>query len=240
MGQVSSIFQYGTVDSTNTVALSLARGGAPSGTLVTATAQTAGRGREGRVFHSAPGGIYTTLIVRPKGAPEDWMLLTSCAGLAVCDAIESCCGAKTLIKWPNDVRIGTKKVCGILVEGFFEQEPVILSGTGVNVAQEAFPEHLRDVATSLRLEGYDVTIDEFLGHFVTALGKWMLSPVDRRETVEQLRRRSCVLGKEVTLIFPTGREEARAVDIDEQTGGLVVEQGGTRRVLTSGEVSLRF
>ena len=186
MGQVSSIFQYGTVDSTNTVALSLARGGAPSGTLVTATAQTAGRGREGRVFHSAPGGIYTTLIVRPKGTPEDWMLLTSCAGLAVCDAIESCCGAKTLIKWPNDVRIGTKKVCGILVEGFFEQEPVILSGTGVNVAQEAFPEHLRDVATSLRLEGYDVTIDEFLGHFVTALGKWMLSPVDRRETVEQL------------------------------------------------------
>ena len=66
MGQVSSIFQYGTVDSTNTVALSLARGGAPSGTLVTATAQTAGRGREGRVFHSAPR-IYTTLIVRPTG-----------------------------------------------------------------------------------------------------------------------------------------------------------------------------
>ena len=76
MGQVNSIFQYGTVDSTNTVALSLARGGAPSGTLVTATAQTAGRGREGRVFHSAPGGIYTTLIVRPKGTPEDWMPVT--------------------------------------------------------------------------------------------------------------------------------------------------------------------
>ena len=109
MGQVSSIFQYGTVDSTNTVALSLGARGAPSGTLVTATAQTAGRGREGRVFHSAPGGIYTTLIVRPTGAPEEWMLLTSCAGLAVCDAIESCCGAKTLIKWPNDVRISTKK-----------------------------------------------------------------------------------------------------------------------------------
>ena len=70
MGQVSSIFQYGTVDSTNTVALSLARGGAPSGTLVTATAQTAGRGREGRVFHSAPGGIYTTLIVRPTGGVD--------------------------------------------------------------------------------------------------------------------------------------------------------------------------
>ena len=79
MGQVSSIFQYGTVDSTNTEALSLARGGAPSGTLVTATAQTAGRGREGRVFHSAPAGIYTTQIVRPKGTTEDCMLLTSCA-----------------------------------------------------------------------------------------------------------------------------------------------------------------
>ena len=131
-------------------------------------------------------------------------------------------------------------MCGILVEGFFDQEPIILSGTGVNVEQEFFPEHLKDVATSLRLEGYDVTINEFLSHFTVALGKWMLSPLDRHETVEQLRRRSCVLGKEVTLIFPTGQEEARAVDIDEQTGGLVVEQGGVRRVLTSGEVSLRF
>lgn len=128
MGQVNSIFQYGTVDSTNTVALSLARGGAPSGTLVTATAQTAGRGREGRSFHSAPAG-FTQPVVRPKGTPGGLDAADLLCGLAVCDAIESCCGAKPLIKWPNDVRIGTKKVCGILVEGFFEQEPVILSGT---------------------------------------------------------------------------------------------------------------
>lgn len=72
----------------------------------------------------------------------------------------------------------------------------------------------------MRLEGYDVTIDEFLGHFVTALGKWMLSPVDRRETVEQLRRRSCVLGKEVTLIFPTGREEAAPWTLTSRREGL--------------------
>ena len=240
MAKVNSVIHYGRLDSTNTTALALARSGAPSGTLVVAREQTAGRGREGRSFHSAPGGLYCTLLIRPTGTPEEWMLLTSCAGLAVCEAVERCCGAKPVIKWPNDVRIGTKKLSGILVEGRFEQSPVLISGMGVNVGQAFFPEPLQDVVTSLKLEGYDVTVETFLKHFIPALGKWMLSPVDRHKLVEGLRARSCVLGKEVTLLTPNGKEHARALDIDEQTGGLVVEQNGVRRVLTSGEISLRF
>ncbi len=236
---IKSVFRYGQLSSTNDEALRLANSGAPHGTIVTAVRQTAGRGRQGRSFFSEEGGSYVTLLLRPQGEPANWLLTTSLAGLAVCDAAAACCGADCRIKWPNDVQLNGKKFCGILTQGFFEGAAILLVGIGCNVAQKTFPPELAEIATSLAIEGYSVSVEQFLNALIRALDHWVGSPPAREQVISDLAKRSSVLGKEILLITPQGKQEALAVGLDPATGGLIVQQGGVRRIITSGEISLR-
>lgn len=146
-----------TIGSTQDLARELAEKGAPEGTLVIAEQQTAGRGRQGRVFHSPAGrGVWMTLLLRPQQPLQYTSQLTLLAAVAICRALRDVSGLDIGIKWPNDLLIGNRKVCGILVESAAEDGHVryALGGFGidVNVALEDLPEEVRPLATSLRIE----------------------------------------------------------------------------------------
>jgi BirA family biotin operon repressor/biotin-[acetyl-CoA-carboxylase] ligase len=138
-----------TIGSTMTEASRLAAEGAPSGTVVGADEQTAGRGRHGRSWHSEPGsGLYVSVILRHNFTPLTLPLVTLALGLAVRDAILTANGTLCDLRWPNDVLIGSRKCAGILAQ---LEGSAIIAGIGMNVNHSEFPVELGETATSLRL-----------------------------------------------------------------------------------------
>jgi BirA family biotin operon repressor/biotin-[acetyl-CoA-carboxylase] ligase len=142
---------YEVVGSTNDVAFDLAARGAPEGTVALAEEQTAGRGRQGRAWHSPPRvGITMSCILRPPLQPSELWVVTACASVAVCRAVAGQTGLRPAVKKPNDVLVEGRKVCGILTEA--RRETVVLGiGISVNHEWKDFPEELHEVAASLRI-----------------------------------------------------------------------------------------
>lgn len=140
------------VDSTNNKARELADQGAPEGTLVIAVEQSAGKGRRGRSWVSTGGaGVWMSLLLRPDFMPGCASMLTLVAAMAVEEGIRKVTGLESQIKWPNDVILEEKKVCGILTEMSTEMESIhyVVIGIGINVGLQEFPPQIRDMATSL-------------------------------------------------------------------------------------------
>lgn len=214
-------------DSTNARARELAVGGAPHGTVVTASEQTAGRGRQGRTWSAPPGrALLCSLIVR-----EPPRLLPLLSGVAAAEVVEGVAGVHAMIKWPNDVLVEGLKVCGILVEGR-PREGWSVVGIGLNVAVsvDELPAELRGRAGTLGL-GADA-IEPTLARLLAALERWLAaSPED---VLEAVRARDALLDREVRWAGGSGR--AAGIDGD---GRLVVVTGGGERVaLDAGEVHL--
>jgi BirA family transcriptional regulator, biotin operon repressor / biotin---[acetyl-CoA-carboxylase] ligase len=209
-------------DSTNERARALAAAGAPHGTLVTAGEQTAGRGRQGRSW-AAPAGsaVLMSLIVRDVSET-----LPLAAAVAVCEALP----VDAEIKWPNDVWIDGRKVAGILVEGR-PQEGWAVLGIGMNVSTEELPAELH--ATSLRLAGCDLSVEEALAALLAALERWLAAPA--AEVLAAWRSRDALLGRPVR--WANGNKEGTAAGVDE-SGALIVDTAGGRVTLDAGEVHL--
>jgi BirA family biotin operon repressor/biotin-[acetyl-CoA-carboxylase] ligase len=132
------------------VAAERAAAGAAAGTVIAAEEQTQGQGRLGRVWHSPRGtGLYFTQILRPAISQRQIPLVTLALGLGVADALQLFAGVACDLRWPNDVLVRDRKLCGILAQW---QHGVVLAGVGLNVNQADFPEELRPIATSLKLE----------------------------------------------------------------------------------------
>jgi BirA family transcriptional regulator, biotin operon repressor / biotin---[acetyl-CoA-carboxylase] ligase len=149
------VFHFFKTDSTNRVAMELGYAGEPEGTVVLAEAQTAGRGRSGRSWHSERGtGLYFTILLRPRLAPAQAPLLTMLAGVSAHTAITAQTGLVPELKWPNDLLLNGKKLGGILTEMHAEPSQVrfVIVGIGINVNQEKFPGELSSMATSIRKE----------------------------------------------------------------------------------------
>lgn len=210
------------LDSTNVRARSLAERGAPGGTLVTAAEQSAGRGRQGRTW-SAPAGraLLCSLVLR--NPPR---LLPLAAGLAVAEVV----GEGSMVKWPNDVLLGGRKVAGILVEGRPGDGWAVL-GIGINVAMRAsdFPAELRERAGGL--ERSPEEIEPTLTQLLARLSGWLSAPSE--VVLAALRSRDALLGRHVR--WAGG--EGRASGVDDQ-GRLLVSANGGRLALQSGEVHL--
>jgi BirA family biotin operon repressor/biotin-[acetyl-CoA-carboxylase] ligase len=223
-------------DSTNDRARELALAGAPSGTVVTATEQTAGRGRQGRRW-SAPAGaaLLCSAILRPL--EERHALLPLAAPLAVCDAAESLAPVECLVKWPNDVWLDERKLAGVLIEARFPDWAVIGVGLNLAIADDEFPDDLRWPATSL---GHGVGVDQALAALRESLGRWVVAEPDH--VASAFASRDALRGREVYWDEggdAGGRMAGRAAGIDER-GNLVVElDSGERVTLGSGEVSVR-
>jgi len=149
------IYHFFKTDSTNAVAMRLGEQGEPHGTLVLAEEQTAGRGRFGHTWHSEKtAGIYMTALLRPAIPPQQAPLITLLAGLAVRDAVVEQTGLTPDLRWPNDLLLGKKKICGILTEMNAEPDQIhfVVLGIGINVNHARMPEELAATATSLRIE----------------------------------------------------------------------------------------
>jgi BirA family biotin operon repressor/biotin-[acetyl-CoA-carboxylase] ligase len=218
---------FRVTDSTNDRARLLAERGAPHGTLVTAEAQTAGRGRQGRNW-LAPAGkaLLCSVILRPP--PR---LAPLAAGVAVAEVVEAATRAGAAeVKWPNDVLLEGRKVAGILVEGRPQQGWAVL-GVGVNVAVSAdqLPAELRATAGGLGLTAADV--EPILAAVLTGLERWLCSP--REQVLETLRARDALRGRQVRWAGGAGRADG----IDGCGRLRVITDGGVE-LLDAGEVHL--
>jgi BirA family transcriptional regulator, biotin operon repressor / biotin---[acetyl-CoA-carboxylase] ligase len=150
------IIHYFRTESTNSVTLQLDAENGPHGTVVIAEEQTAGRGRLGRNWYSEKSsGIYASIILRPPLSPAAAPILTLLAGVAAHHAVCSATGLSADIRWPNDLLVNSKKVCGILTEMKAEVDRLhmVVLGIGINVNHGSMPEKLCEIATSLALEG---------------------------------------------------------------------------------------
>ncbi|MEG2988864.1 MAG: biotin--[acetyl-CoA-carboxylase] ligase [Oscillospiraceae bacterium] len=233
--------RFDTLPSTSDLCKDLAAAGAPQGTAVTALEQTAGRGRQGRSFFSPKGaGLYLSVLLRPQTAPETAAQLTAWTAVALQAALLQTCQLHTDIKWPNDLQLGGKKLCGILTE-FVPPDGVVI-GMGVNLTQTARDlGDLSPIATSLLLEtGSAPDFEELLAEILARLETMSRRFPHEKEAVLQAYRQSCVtLNRPVTLLRPHGATPAFALDIDDNFGLRVAYENGTTETIQSGEVSVR-
>lgn len=213
--------------------------GAAHGTLVLAEEQTAGRGRRGRSFQSPPGeNLYFTLILRLP--PETVPAVPIAVPLAVVEPIRQL-GLEALIKWPNDIWVGERKVCGMLVDAESNAEgAVVFPGIGINVNGDptANPE-LADIATSIRNElGKPVDREPLLAAICSELERLLREPVER--LLPAYEQRSLVLGRRVTVSEPGGQHFSGTALRLDTTGSLVVAMdSGEERLVHAADVSVR-
>jgi len=237
-----------TVGSTNELAKQLARAGAPEGQLVLADEQTAGKGRLGRVWSTPKGSsLAMSLVLRPDLPPYHAPRITLAAAVAVCEAVRAVTGLPVGIKWPNDLQVNSRKLCGILTEMEAEIDRVafVVLGIGLNVhlTREEMDPAFRESATSLAMEGVAVRravlvrailaqfepvyADLVTGHFPRILDRW--------------RAFSVTLGASVRTLDVSGevRVEGVAEGVDEEGALLVRDDSGRSHRVLSGELSLR-
>ena len=226
------------VDSTNLYLRRLA-GSAADGTAVIAKEQSAGRGRSGRSFLSPEGGLYLSVLLRPEAEPERLLTLTPLAAAAVCRAVETVCGARCGVKWPNDVLLGGKKICGILCESVLGGEkPCVIVGIGINANTPSFPEELAPIAGSIAaLTGRSVDLQAFAAAVLSALDVlyegWLAD--GGRSLLDEYRARCLTVGREVIV----GGRGAVALSVGDDYSLLIRRDDGSEEALRFGEVSVR-
>jgi BirA family biotin operon repressor/biotin-[acetyl-CoA-carboxylase] ligase len=237
------IVHFDVLESTNTKALELARRGAQEGTVVLTDSQTAGRGRFGRKWHSPRGeGLFFSAILYPPFTDKRLLVLPLVAGCAVAAALKSLTGLAPLLKWPNDVLIGEKKVSGILIETAQAGEHLTAAvGIGVNVSNTDFPEEISQTATSIQLEcrreiSSSAVLDRCLQELSDRYEHFVSGRSER--IVSEAREISSLLGRQVRVSTSGGEFHGNAIDLDE-TGALIVRlRDGAVRTFTTGEVQL--
>lgn len=232
---------FDTIDSTNQEAKRRLLDQAQHRTVILSEEQTQGRGRLGRAFYSpASTGLYFSAILKPNLPLEQVGCLTVAAAIAVCRGLEELGVEKPGIKWVNDIYVNGKKVCGILTEGSSHWETGVLEsavvGIGINVSTSEFPGELKQKAGSVFLA--PGSRSKLAGRVLSHLFA-LTEPVRPAALIEEYKRRCIVLEKLVRYQIQGTEHLAKAVDINE-TGNLVVEENGARKVLSSGEISVRL
>lgn len=232
------------VDSTNDEVKRRLAEGASEGLAVMAGEQTAGRGRKGNSYASPVGkGLYLSVLLRPNAPPETLAQLTAWTAAAVCRGIEACGGAKVGIKWVNDLILNGRKLGGILTElETAPGGPYVVIGVGVNTGQgaEDFEGELEGIATSLAMEGFDVTAEELASHILSALNEMYASfPEGKEAYLADYRARCVTTGREVFLMAGGAATPAFAQGVDDDFQLKVRLFDGTERAVAAGEVSVR-
>ncbi|AEA47718.1 biotin--[acetyl-CoA-carboxylase] ligase [Archaeoglobus veneficus] len=221
---ILEVHHYSSIDSTNEKAKE------KQGIVVIADRQTAGRGRRGRRWYSEEGGLYFSISLPPHLNMEDLPKLTLTTGVAVCEALSF---ANAKLKWPNDVLVGGKKVCGVLCEVVGEAEsPAVVVGIGINVTNP-IPDELKDIATNL-LEfgvGRKEIFEKVVGNFFRLYRKL---PSDWEEIRQRWKELSDTLGRIVEIRVAERLYRGIAVDIDE-SGALILDSNGKVERIFSGE-----
>lgn len=242
---------YKTVESTNIIARYMAVNGAESGTVVLAEEQTNGYGRNGKSFFSPYGtGIYMSIILNLKKEKKlfNSSFITTAAAMAVSKSIEEVSNENTQIKWVNDVFINEKKVCGILTEGAFSFEDgrldyaVIGIGVNVNFPKNGFPKELDNIAASINLKNDTINTQSDMRNILIAKILENLYDYYFNDVVfyEEYKKRSFLIGKNVSININDKEHIVRVLDIDE-TFALIIEfQNGKIDRVISGSVNYKL
>lgn len=234
------LVRHAVIGSTNEEARRLARTGAANRTVVWALQQTAGRGRRGRPWYSPPGNLYMSLILRPCAAPERAAQLGFVVALAVGGALDRLCPglAGLSYKWPNDVLLDGRKICGILLEaesGEGAERFFLVAGVGVNLV--AAPPAVEFPATSLAEQGLpEIAPQTALAALLVEFERWM----ERWETagfapIREAWRERAVLGVSIRVRLDRLTLYGRFRDIDDE-GALLLEEAGRCRRIAAGDV----
>ncbi|MGB5884334.1 MAG: biotin--[acetyl-CoA-carboxylase] ligase [Desulfobulbales bacterium] len=246
-----NIIRLDVTDSTNSVALEVGRQGAAPGTVIVAETQTGGRGRLNRSWLSLPGmGLYFTIILRPRLAPDQLPKVTLAAGLAVCKAVETEYAVLPKIKWPNDLLLGGSKFAGILSEtgsmhnGSTGQEPLVVVGVGLNLFPPAggFPAELKERATALSLHvDREISAETVLEACVLAIEKEVQHLVmgDFQTILQEWMQRDASKDKILTWVTPKG-QKVTGVSLGPDADGIlrIRDREGVVHGVLSGDVNL--
>lgn len=201
--------------------------------VVTATSQSGGKGTKGRSFSSDVGGVYLTKLSFYEDFPaKQAFLVMASAAVAVCETLRFY-GIKPLIKWPNDIFVDDKKICGILIENVFSGGNISSSmvGIGLNVCNP-LPEELQSIATTmLQVTGELYSVEEVTNRLIAEL--------DKARTMAEYRGYMGYMGRQANLLFGDELVPGTLVCVDDE-GGLTVEIDGMKRRVTAGEVSVRI
>lgn len=233
-----TLFIYDETDTTNERAK--ANSSAPQGSTFIAEVQTHGKGSRGRGWVSQRGtGIWHSILLKPDISPLEVSQITLVAGLAVCRAI----GLGAKIKWPNDIVIGSKKVCGILTEMSAEIDMVnyVVCGIGINVNTESFDKEIEHRATSMYIEsGQKFRRDELIAKLLNEFEYYYKKFLDGglKSILDEYKENCITIDRDVSVIYKKETVTGKAVDVDE-SGSLVVECADGIIHVTSGEVSVR-
>jgi BirA family biotin operon repressor/biotin-[acetyl-CoA-carboxylase] ligase len=236
---------YSTITSTNQKARALAEADAPDGTMVIAEIQDEGRGRRGRAWVSPQGGLWLTLVLRPNIPPNHASIITLLTGVVVAKTIRKFTKLDATVKWPNDVRIHDKKVCGILTEISTEPEIInyILLGLGINVniPKRNFPKELQNTVTSLQ-EELESELDrinflkQLLVEFEKEYLKFSKSPANSIPNIlKTWRQYSDTLGRNVKIETITGEITGLAAEISNDGALIVVTEHGDEHKIVAGD-----
>lgn len=237
---------YEKTGSTNIDAAQLAKDGAPHGTVVVAGEQTAGKGRRGRSWQAPAGSnLYFSMVLRPNFSADKASMLTLVMAMSVARAVREQCSLEAQIKWPNDIVVNKKKVCGILTEMTLEARSIeyVIVGVGINVNQQEFPEDIRETATSLTCEsGREFSREELLQkvlEYFEADYEIFLKTEDMSLLMEDYNAWLVNMDSQVKVLEPSGEYTGMACGINEKGELLVKKENGQIEKVYAGEVSVR-
>ncbi len=259
-----SVHWQPSVDSTNLVARRGADAGEPPFSLYLADEQTSGRGRRGRIWHSAAGGgVWFSLLLKPDVQPDQLASITLFAGLSMAAALRSLTALDVQLKWPNDLVVlpAGRKLGGILTETVLEENRVsaVVIGIGINITTEEFPDELNAIATSLAIESVrtgskvptrlDVLL-ACLSEFEQRWTDWLAGTVAEKSSssqsqdlpawIQDYRAICATLGRDVQIISASGQTLfAKAIDLSAGGDLIVRLADGTQQTISAGEVSVR-
>lgn len=242
------IFFFDTIDSTNDELKRMAADGACEGTVVVSKSQTKGKGRRGRLWQSdEDAGIYMSVLLRPELAPEDVQSITLAASSAVCKALQKYVPNKLGIKWPNDILIDNRKVCGILTEMTAEPDKIqaIILGIGLNVwnKQDQFKGELKETATSLVLNtDKELSRSTLVVEILQELEELYLNFIEKGSNAKFMdiwRSFSTTIGRDIIVFQGDNKWQAKALDVLDDGRLLVETPDGHRKTILSGEISIR-
>lgn len=238
------ILRFDSIDSTNLEAMRRAKLGAPEGLCIVAREQTRGRGRLDRTWQSPPdAGLYFSIVLRPRLEIDAWPLLTLMSALAVSDALMKACGLRVDIKWPNDLCLDDRKLCGILAETMeTEVGPAAIVGIGINLKANSLPETVSDLATSVEsATGARPDGTRILEELLKAIGErydLLRSPQGREHTIrEWCANSSYAIGRRVRVALGNDTFEGTTRGL-ESDGALRVEtEDGKIKLVRAGDVT---
>ncbi len=233
------------IASTNTLAMEMASVSSPEGTAIIAETQTAGKGRIGRTWISPKGNLYFSVVLKPDIPLQKAPLITLMGAVAVASTVQSMLALQAVIKWPNDVLIGQKKICGLLTEMSAEQDRIkhIVLGVGVNVNMDldAIPSDVRKNVTTLASEaGKNIRRTPLLCQLLLDLEHWYRVFLEDEESVlSEWKKLNVTIGNRVTVRSLKDTREGLAQGIDRE-GRLVIRlDDGSEVHVASGDVTLK-